>query len=44
MQYSIAHSNELYLFDEKGHFKGSINDLSQKELLKALSEFLEDKK
>ncbi|MCR2039452.1 SCO family protein [Campylobacter helveticus] len=40
MKYSIAHSNELYLFDEKGNFKGSINDLSPNELLRTLKEFL----
>lgn len=42
MRYSIAHSNEIYLIDENMNFKKAINDLSSKELLKNLEEFLRD--
>lgn len=40
MRYSIAHSNEIYLIDENMNFKKAINDLSSKELLINLEEFL----
>ncbi|MCX2682821.1 SCO family protein [Campylobacter sp. MIT 21-1685] len=40
MSYSIAHSNELYLFDEKGKFVKSINDLNPEELYNELKSFL----
>ncbi len=40
MRYSIAHSNELYLIDEKGKFYKSINNLNPTELAKELKEFL----
>lgn len=40
MGYSVAHSNEVFLFDERGKFFGSINDLSQRNLHAKLAEFL----
>lgn len=40
MKYSIAHSNEAFLFDEKGKFFGKINDFSQKNLHTQLNAFL----
>ena len=40
MGYSVAHSNEAFLFDEKGKFFGSINDFSQKNLHARLNAFL----
>ncbi|MBM0637007.1 SCO family protein [Campylobacter sp. VicNov18] len=40
MPYTIAHSNELFLIDEKGHFYKSINDLNPQELTKELQNFL----
>ncbi|MDO4674267.1 SCO family protein [Campylobacter sp.] len=42
MQYSIAHSNEIYLIDSDSNFKASINDLNPKELLRNLEEFLKE--
>ncbi|EAJ9748829.1 SCO family protein, partial [Campylobacter jejuni] len=40
MGYSIAHSNMLYLIDEKGHFYKEINDLNPQEILRELRIFL----
>ena len=40
MQYSIAHSNELFLIDKGGKFVKSINDFSPEELSKELRNFL----
>lgn len=41
MTYSIAHSNEIFLF-KKGKFWGKINDLSEKNLHENLFKFLSD--
>lgn len=40
MIYSVAHSNELYLFDERGKFVEKINDFSQTNLHERLKNFL----
>ncbi|MBC5858220.1 SCO family protein [Campylobacter jejuni] len=40
MGYSIAHSNMLYLIDEKGHFYKEISDLNPQEILRELRNFL----
>ncbi len=40
MRYSVAHSNEVFLFDEGGELVGVINDFSQNSLHSALAEFL----
>lgn len=40
MSYSVAHSNEIFLFKD-GKFYGKINDLSAKNLHEKLAEFLE---
>lgn len=40
MGYAIAHSNEVFLFDERGKFFAKINDFSQKNLHQKLAEFL----
>lgn len=40
MGYSIAHSNMLYLIDEKGHFYKEISDLNPQEILRELRIFL----
>ena len=40
MGYAVAHSNEVFLFDEKGKLFGSINDLSPGNLHAQLDEFL----
>ena len=40
MRYSVAHSNEVFLFDEHAELVGVINDLSQNSLHNALAEFL----
>lgn len=40
MGYSIAHSNTLYLIDEKGHFYKEISDLNPQEVLRELRNFL----
>ncbi len=37
MGYSIAHSNMLYLIDEKGHFYKEISDLNPQEILRELN-------
>lgn len=42
IHYYIAHSNEIYLIDENINFKQRISDLSSKELLRNLKEFLND--
>lgn len=44
MRYSVAHSNELFLFDEKGKLFDTINDLSQKSLHQKLNTFLNSSK
>lgn len=40
MGYSIAHSNMLYLIDEKGHFYKELSDLNPSEVFKELKAFL----
>ncbi|WP_249355175.1 SCO family protein [Campylobacter sp. MIT 12-5580] len=40
LEYSIAHSNELFLFDSKGKLFQRISDLSQKSLHNAFERFL----
>lgn len=40
MRYSVAHSNEVFLFDEKGKLFDKINDLSRKSLHQRLEAFL----
>lgn len=42
MQYSIAHSNEIYLIDEQGKFQKALKDLNPEELFKDLKAFLQD--
>lgn len=42
MHYSIAHSNELFLFDENLKFVDKINDFSSTKLSQKLSAFLQD--
>ena len=40
MKYTVAHSNEAFLLDERGRFVARISDFSQKNLHKSLKEFL----
>jgi len=40
MAYTIAHSNQIYLIDEKGNFYKALNDLNPQELYKELKFFL----
>lgn len=42
MPYSIAHSNDIFLFDEKGKLFKIVKDLSYKNLTKVFEEFLKD--
>lgn len=44
MGYSVAHSNEVFLFDERGKLFDIINDLSQRNLHAQLDAFLNSKK
>lgn len=44
MRYSLAHSNEVFLFDEKGKLFNKINDLSKKSLHNSLKAFLNSSK
>ncbi|WP_260604701.1 SCO family protein [Campylobacter sp. MIT 99-7217] len=41
LEYTIAHSNDIFLFDEKGKLVKIIKDLSQKSLQRDLKAFLE---
>lgn len=42
MEYSIAHSNEIYLIDEQGKFQKTLSDLNPEELSKDLAIFLQN--
>lgn len=43
MHYSIAHSNQIFLFDKQGKLKKIINDLNPKEIDRELKNFLDFK-
>lgn len=43
MHYSIAHSNQIFLFNEEGELKKIINDLNPKEVDRELKDFLDFK-